>query len=146
VFSVEVIAAWAWIVEPDRWYALPDYAVGSYRGVIQPVALGLIALQGVLLVAQLFLAVLFFKKRSSAPKAFIAMIWFAALLDIMIAVGAVLFGVDRETSPARLTAEMVPGLFANFIWTAYMLVSQRVRATFVERLPGVQVLPAIATS
>jgi hypothetical protein len=74
------------------------------------------------------------------------MIWFAALLDIMIAVGAVLFGVDRETSPARLTAEMVPGLFANFIWTAYMLVSQRVRATFVERLPGVQALPAIATS
>jgi hypothetical protein len=78
-------------------------------------------------------AVLFLKRRSSAPRVFIA-----------VALGGVLMrGVDlaltgmipaaEQSVPSKDWGDLFRGGLSAALWTAYFLRSQRVRATFVER-------------
>jgi hypothetical protein len=85
------------------------------------------------LVVQVLTAVLFLKKRSSAPAAFIAVSWLVFLYYLALIAAVVQSGVDVGTTRSTLVAEAVRGTLGTALWTAYMLKSQRVKATFVSR-------------
>lgn len=74
-------------------------------------------------------AVLFFRKRSSAPRILIAVFWgslAAQVLDLLL---------SRQLPQAvhAQWRELVRAAIGSGLWTAYLLRSRRVRATFVER-------------
>ena len=89
-----------------------------------------IALSVGLLFFQLLVAVVFFQKKSAAPKLMIALLAANVLLNV--------FDVWLcQSLLQRLPPEAVQGLFRSVIgaaiWIPYFLVSVRVHATFVNR-------------
>jgi hypothetical protein len=84
-----------------------------------------------LLVGHVLLVFLFFSRRSSAPPVFIAMQWTSAL----VYVATLLFLISAHLNNVRLDVTGLLGaLLRPGIYTAYMLLSKRVKATFVVRL------------
>ena len=88
-----------------------------------------------LLVLGVLLVVLFFRKRSSLPRLWIA-IGLASVVATFID-AAMIRHLPSELFPAdalnKVEAGFVRTLIATGIWTAYFLRSKRVRATFVRR-------------
>jgi len=78
-------------------------------------------------------ALLFFKKRSSAPLTWVVLTWVSVVWGNGILIWGVTIGLDHETNPARAAGGAVRDVVVAMAWTAYMFSSRRVRATFVER-------------
>lgn len=107
---------------------------GSGRGVAPAILLVLTACGICLLAAKALLIYLFFTRRSSAPYAFIVIHWlgafyFAALLLVPIATH---LGSPMENP--ILIGELIGAVIGPVFYTAYLLLSKRVKATFVVRL------------
>src|SRR5690606_4028765 len=130
-----IVFAWLPFVDADVWYNLPNVVNETHRAWAHAALLVLVPLGVVVFIASIAVAVLFFRKRTSAPAAYIVLQWVGAGF-----VGAMLWwsistGLDTETTAAGAISELVRDLATTVLWTLYMLSSRRVRATFVRRLP-----------
>ena len=118
---------WAHHLDVDRWNALPHSAIGPFGSLAPAVVLAIAACGGLLLVGHGLMVWTFFTKRTSAPRIFVWMCWIAVALNIIMSIypaGAV--GVAGHAARYAVRAG---------IYTAYMVLSKRVKATFVARLP-----------
>jgi hypothetical protein len=129
-----LIFASAGFVDAEVWHRLPDLVGAGYETWAQPLVLVLVGFAPFLIVLQILLYVLFFRKRSSAPVAFIAINW-ATLMHLTIVASLMLIvGLDEETKPAEFVVDTIRDIAMAGVWTAYMLRAQRARATFRQRL------------
>jgi hypothetical protein len=63
--------------------------------------------------------------------------WISVIYGSLVALWAVLSGLDTETENAQLILGIVRDSVTTLLWTTYMLNSRRVGATFVKRAsPG----------
>jgi hypothetical protein len=117
-----------------RHYAVPGVwsVVGAdtlHQGWLHAGIVGMISLGIVTLVGSLLCALSLFTKDRRFPALYIALIWLAFIWGAC----AVLTANALEETAAEIPksiAELFRDLFSGVIWTAYMLSSQRVRATF----------------
>lgn len=118
-------AAWSLLIAP-----LGD-AVHAISTPLLHIALVLVAMAVPLTAAQ---ALLFFRKRTSAPTVFIWITWLLTPLALAISVGLDLITGKLAGELPVLAATTAYNIVAAIAWTFYMLRSKRVAATFVQRL------------
>jgi transglutaminase-like putative cysteine protease len=121
-------------LDVDHWNRLHD-TVSAPLKAWAPATLLAFTICGVfLMVGQILLVYLFFKRRSSAPYIFIAISWAAALYFAAAHLFSSAAHLSVGPDDARLTSELTGGVVRSGIYTAYVLLSKRVKATFVVRL------------
>lgn len=128
---VTVMGYWD-IFSDGTWEAVTTPGAVAYNANWAPYIIGEITINILLILAWLYIAVLFFGKHRWFPKWYIGMFAFSVVLiplDAMIATslipGAQVFDAESGKQLAR-------GFVGALIWIPYMLVSKRVKATFVN--------------
>lgn len=119
----------------DVWNGLPETAPDALapwaqHGVALLLGLALFVLPGMIATN-----VLFFRKRTSAPLLTIAVLWIAIVhMTATFGLTDAILPAEEEVSYPRFWVETLRDLIFLLIWTAYLLKSARVKATFVRRL------------
>jgi transglutaminase-like putative cysteine protease len=146
VFAViAVISPIAWIAilyvkatsfSVERWSGLPELVPAPLKTVVQPTLLLLAAVGILLLVAFVLTAILFFRRRSSAPQMFIAVHWAGVCWSLAMQVYLSACQLAAHTDFGdRLWAGRFD-LICVIAYTAYFELSKRVKTTFVKRFPA----------
>jgi hypothetical protein len=84
-----------------------------------------------LLLTSAFLLYLLFARRRAFAPGFIIMLWVGLLWAVLLEFAMDALGLEK-TDPAKFAFSIVRDLIGAVIWTAYMMKSERVRATFVR--------------
>lgn len=132
----------------DTWSNLTTFGSDAYHALWAPVLLfELVGMLG-LLVFEVMLLVMFYQRRSSFPKIYIAFLWISAA-HLLIDAGLTTLIPDAEAGAGGYSS-LPRTLIGSAIWTGYFLQSVRVRNTFVERLTkdraSVREVPAVPAS
>ena len=136
VLAVSAVV-WARFVGSELWSGLPDSVIPEFRAYAKPGLLAVLAAQVVLCCWTATAAVLFFRKRSSAPKVLIASMWTSEFATSGVLAFAGMAGFEKDFSYGHFFASIARDLFGIILWTSYMLHSKRVQATFrVRRADG----------
>jgi len=128
-----IVGSFATYLTAGAWAGLPDIVPENWSAAARPMMLCSLAVAIVLFGLTVSTAIAFSRHRTSAVLSWIALAWSVLVFGIAIGwVAGVLFG---ETAVERFEAEAdsVQGLVSTALWTAYMLRSKRVRATFTRR-------------
>jgi transglutaminase-like putative cysteine protease len=128
--SVAALYNWARYLQVDRWQHLHGVAPVW----APPLMLVLTGCGVCLVVAQALLVQLFFTKRSSAPYAFIAIAWLSMLYWAAVRWVPIVAHLRAAPNDAILVGDVTGAVLRAAIYTAYLLRSRRVKATFVVRL------------
>lgn len=120
--------AWA----ADTWASLTTFGNEAYHALWAPVLLFELVMQLGVLVLSIFVAILFFRRRSSVPRIYIGLqiaVVSQLLIDLVL-VGA----IPAAAIASSDTSQFVGALVGSVIWITYFIRSVRVRNTFVVRL------------
>ena len=114
------------------WEVLTTPGNEAYNPLWAPILYGEMAVNGALVVAWIFVAFLFFSKKRVFPKWYIGMLLFtlAFIVADALAIKAVL--PNEPVFDPETVKELGRSLVVSLIWIPYMLVSKRVKATFVK--------------
>ena len=120
------------IFSDGTWEALTTVGSAAYHPFWQPLLTGEIIINGALILASLYLAYLFFTKQAAFPRWFIGIAVFS-LAFIFADAFAVKMVLPAEPvfDPDTVREVMRAGIMVA-VWVPYMLVSKRVKATFVK--------------
>ncbi|MGK0472299.1 MAG: hypothetical protein ACJAR0_002780 [Candidatus Azotimanducaceae bacterium] len=114
------------------WEVLTTSGAEAYNPLWAPIIYGEMAINGALVLAWIFVAFLFFSKKKIFPKWYIGILLFTLGLILVdaLAIKAVL--PNETIFDTETTKELGRSLIVSLIWIPYMLVSKRVKATFVK--------------
>lgn len=124
------------------WAELSTKDSGAYNPYLSSLIMGEIFFNCIILMTSVYLIYLFFIKHYLFPKVYICLIT-ATLIFIPLdayLVSAIL--PDISMFDPETTKEFMRSGIAAIIWIPYMLVSKRVKATFIEKKPFVNLEPA----
>ncbi len=124
------------IFEDGTWEALTTVGSEAYNPYLGALLIGEVAFNSIMVVVSLYLIFLFFSKHYLFPKVYIGIV---AVSLIFIPLDAWLVTKIFPGEPmfdSETTKEFMRVLIGGLIWVPYMLISKRVRATFVEILPN----------
>ncbi len=127
------------IFEDGTWEALTTAGSEVYNPYFSSLLVGEITVNTIIVAASIYLIYLFFSKHYLFPKLYIGIIG-ASLIFILLDAWLVtkVFPGEPMFDP-ETTKEFMKSLFPGVIWIPYMLVSKRVRVTFVESMPNAQI-------
>ena len=114
------------------WAVLTTPGTDTYNPLWAPILYGEMAINGGVVLAWMFAGYLFFLKKKSFPKWYIGILLFSLVFGFAdaLAVQAVL--PNEPVFNAETSKELGRSLLVTLIWVPYMLVSKRVKATFVK--------------
>lgn len=119
---------------PETWEALTSAGSASYHPLWLPLMLFELVGNVGLVVLACLTTWLFFQRRSSLPKVFIAFVAGAALIvSLDLALTLAIPSAAARLKPSDW-GEGFRSILSAAIWSAYFLKSERVRRTFVRRL------------
>lgn len=90
------------------------------------------AINGGLVLAWVFIAFLFFSKKKIFPRWYIGMLLFTLVFILIDALAIKSVLPNEPVFDAETVKELGRSLIATLIWVPYMLISKRVKATFVK--------------
>lgn len=118
------------------WDALTTSGSEAYNPLWGPLLIGEIMYNSVMVAVSVYLIYLFFSKSYLFPKFYIGIV-IISLIFILFDAWLVSFVLpDEPIFDADTTKEFIRILVGGLIWVPYMLVSKRVKATFVEKMPN----------
>lgn len=124
------------IFTDGTWEALTNEESESYHPLFKSLLLGELTFNLCLVIATIYLIYLFFTRHYRFPVIYIAVLAVSiavipldAWISSYVLPNEPIF--DRET-----TTELARAAISGLIWIPYMLLSKRVKATFVERMPN----------
>lgn len=136
-----VVPAFNAIFEDGIWEALTTEGSEVYTPYFGALVVGEMVFNAVIIAASIYMAYLFFSKHYLFPKLFIGLVVVSlvfipldAWLLTLVFPGEPMF--DSETAK-----EFMRSVIAGVIWIPYMLLSKRVKATFVEKQPSKPLQP-----
>ncbi len=126
---------------PSTWAELTVSGGAHYNAWLAPILLAEMGVNIALVALSLTLIVLFFRRRSSLPRAFVAFAAFSIGFRALDLIACGLLPNIGGAGGAADWAMLVRDSVSSLLWSWYFLVSRRVAATFVER---VQAPPTVA--
>jgi hypothetical protein len=119
------------IYKNGTWHSLLDSASDSYHPALAALLMAELVVNFIFIVLSIWLLTLFFRKSRRFPRHAIAL--YAASAIFIFADSAVLssMGFDVSLDPDNIR-ETVRAIIGASVWIPYMLVSKRVKNTFVE--------------
>lgn len=121
--------------EDGTWEALTTIGSEAYDPLWKPLLIGEISYNSIMVIASIYLIYLFFSRHYLFPKLYIAI---GACLLVFIPLDAWLVAKVLPTEPTLIPEAIkafMTALIGVLIWVPYMLISKRVKATFVENIP-----------
>lgn len=112
-----------------------------YHSLWGPLLIGEAFFNSLLLFASVYLVYLFFTKHYLFPKVYIAIVAFSFFFIPLDAWAGSFVIVDEPMFDPATTKEFIRTLVSAILWVPYMLVSKRVKMTFVEHMPNKTLLP-----
>jgi hypothetical protein len=114
------------------WVILTTPGTEAYNPLWAPILFGEMAINGGLVLAWIFIAFLFFSERKAFPKWYISILIFTLIFILIdgLAIKSVL--PNEPVFNPDTTKKFARTLIVTLIWVPYMLVSKRVKATFVK--------------
>ena len=135
------------MIVQGAWSALPAYGMQTwnmftvpgaerYHPAMAPLLLAELIAILVQLVGWILLALVYFKRRSSAVRIYLVYMWASVAIAVLDqwAIQQVPPLADKAESKEFMRQLMTAGILG--LWTWYLLSSDRVRRTFVRRWPG----------
>jgi hypothetical protein len=132
LLSVVTIVQLAPAFSAGAWRGLTDPSGAAYHPLWAPVLLFELAANVAFAVASVLLAVLFFQRRRSFPRGFVALLAAQAVATIVDIAGAGLVPSGEAASSASDVRLVVSTLTSSVVWILYLLRSRRVKLTFVR--------------
>jgi Protein of unknown function (DUF2569) len=128
----QVLPTYIQIFSDGSWSALTTPGTQAYNPLWAPILIGEMAINGGLVLAWIFIGFLYFSKRRTFPKLYISILLFT--LAFILVDAAVIKSVfpDAPFFDGETAMQFARSLIAVLIWVPYMLVSKRVKATFVK--------------
>ncbi len=115
-----------------KWHALTNPGGVSYQPAWAPVLTLELLGQISILILAVFVLTLFFRRRRIFPRWFIALVVLNAIFVVGDMIGLQMLRSPSPETSARVARNLVTVLVGCGIWIPYMLVSRRVKATFVK--------------
>lgn len=125
------------ILNDGTWEVLTSVDSELYHPLWAPLLSMEIAFNLIMLVASLYLIVLFFGKHYLFPRVFITIMLVTAVFMPIDAWLVTQVAPNEPFFDTQTLRDFLRTLVSAAIWVPYMLVSKRVKATFVENKPNV---------
>lgn len=140
------ITAYKPIFEDGTWEALTAPGSEAYVPYFVPLIVGELVVNAILLAAAVLLIFLFFSKHYFFPKLYIGIVAASLIIIPLDAWLVTKVFPDVPMFDPDTTREFLRTLISGLIWVPYMLVSKRVRATFIDGRPNAGSQPAALQS
>ena len=129
---VQIFPVYSEIFSNGSWEAITTPEAEAYNPLWAPILIGEITINGGLVLVWMFIAFLFFSRKKVFPKWYIGILVFTLgfILVDTLAIKAVL--PSEPIFDPDTIKEFARSLIATLIWVPYMLISKRVKATFVK--------------
>lgn len=132
LFIVGTIFMTAGSYDLETWQALTNPGSSSYHALWAPVLIYELLVNITLLVFTIFLLILFHQKRAVFPRLMIALLVTQAIVMVLDHILAQQIPYIAANSGDKTMRQMNSAVFGAILWTAYLLVSKRVKATFIR--------------
>ncbi len=129
-----LVGEWARFFDAKTWQGFPRVVAAPYGPLAQPVYLCLVALACLILPFTITVAILFFRKRTSVPLLFSAMLAILLAYDTTLLASLAAAKIDKSINSAEVWTQGLRSFAATLLWSLYMLKSERVKSTFTRRL------------
>jgi len=129
------------IFENGTWEALTTAGAEAYDPLWAPLLIGEIAYNSIMVAALIYLIYLFFTKRYFFPKLYVGVMVVSVIFIPLDAWLVTKVLPDEPMLDPETTKEFMRTLVGAAIWVPYMLLSKRVKATFVGKMPSNQIRP-----
>ena len=116
----------------DTWMHLTTVGQTAYHALWAPTLLFELAVNLSLLVFSVLLMVLFFKRRSSVPRVYLAFLGGALIASVLDLMAADLIPAAKHAAGSSEWVKVIGQASALAIWGSYFMISRRVKATFVK--------------
>lgn len=123
------------IFEDGTWEILTSVESEAYHPFWGPLLIGEIVCNSLMFALSLYLIYLFFSKHYLFPRVFIAIVAISLILIPLDAWLVTNIFPEEPMFDPETKKEFFRALLGGLIWVPYMLVSKRVKATFVEHIP-----------
>lgn len=137
IFSpVKIIAmifpVYSEIFSNGSWEALTTPGTEAYHSLWGAIIIGEILINVALVIAWLFIAFLFFSKKIAFPRWYIGILLFTLAFIFIDALALKSVMPNEPVFDPETIKEIGRTLIVSLIWVPYMLVSKRVKATFIK--------------
>jgi transglutaminase-like putative cysteine protease len=136
VILADSLSSWARFLDVEQWTRLHATVAEPYKAWAPAILLVFTTCGVLLLVGHAVLLHLFLRKRSSAPPMFIAIHWASVVYAMVLSAFLVAAHLSVNVDSSKLAGELLGGVVRVGIYTAYLLQSRRVKATYVVRRPA----------
>ena len=138
---VKLIPTYKPLFENGSWEILTTEGTEAYIPYFSSLLIGEIVFNALMVAATIYSIYLFFSKHHLFPKLYIGIVA-ASLIFIPLDAWVVSMVIPGEPMfDPDTTNEFMRSLIVGAIWVPYMLVSKRVKLTFVENMPGEEMQP-----
>lgn len=120
------------LFKTGTWQSLTSQFGDYYHPYWEPLLLSEMLFNTLITLASLYLIVLFFKKKAQFPKWYIGIAVFSLVFIVADAFAIRMIIPDAPIFDGETRLEIIRGVITVAIWVPYMLISERVRATFVR--------------
>jgi magnesium-transporting ATPase (P-type) len=120
------------IFKNGSWQILTTPGTEAYNVFWAPVLLAEIGINIILVVTWIYIAYLFFSKKKLFPKMYIGIMIFTLVFIILDALAIKIVMPNEPLFDADTLKELFQSIIAISIWVPYMLISKRVKATFIK--------------
>ena len=127
-----VLPTYSNILTDGTWEILTSPSSEAYSPFWAPLLISEITINVGLILFWIYIAIIFFSKKSFFPKVYIGALLFSVAFIIIDAFAIKLVLPNEPIFDPETTKELIRSLVASAIWIPYMLKSERVRATFVN--------------
>jgi len=116
----------------EAWSLLTTPGSPIYNPFWKPIIIGEVVIDLFIFLSSIYIIYLFFTKKSAFPKWYIGIALFSLVVLIADSYAIKLVMPNKEVFDHDTMKELSRALFTVAIWVPYMLVSKRVKATFVN--------------
>lgn len=138
---VTLVPTYKPIFEDGTWEVLTTEGTEFYNPYFSSLLVGEIAYNTIVLVASICLIYLFFSKHYLFPKLYIGLVAASLIFIPLDAWIVAKIFPDTEMFDQETIKNLSRVIAVGIVWVPYMLLSKRVKTTFVEKLPRKETQP-----